>query len=452
MNNVKQALKGILIIFVVIIVFTLIDLIVGFSKFNKLNDSILIYNNQEYERVKSWSVDYYDYTEASAFFGKENSKNKEPNTTVKVINGTNDEFVLIKFDKVDVLYHKKDKELPSYLDSDKVDSARITIDEKHHYLSKDMTQKIQDYLGKYSFGWILSDENIPIEHLTNVKVTYSQYKGVSQLIGAFAIYQNNIVFIPNDAKDIPFATELAYTGRCFFIAFPFNPLDDFKQVDERILSIYSQDSLRDSNIVVYKNKIYRHTTTLVPVSNKGKFVDAYYGKENSNDKTDNKIVYLFDNCDEEFIRVTVDKIERIYYLQDAAVPLIEDQNRIEKIMLVLDDGEKVLDKNLYNDFFNHIKESKDMCYLSLVDLENKKIGDVIVRFKDSTTAIKLGEVVYDTQYTEDSSAVKKVCFYDTSIRKFEDYRWVYPLPQNIIDSINQTQTNQTNYYNQVTVL
>lgn len=429
-REIKNTIKGIAIAFAAIVALTVIDIVVRFIRLDSLQNSVLIYNEQEYERAEYWSVGHYDYTEAIAFYGKKDAKSKDPNTTVKVINGTNDEFILTKFNKVDVLYHKKDKKFPSYLNKDSVANIHIKLNGRLEKVSGQMAQKILNHLGAYENIILKTDEKLPFRVLTNVTITYKEYENISQSVGNFAIYQDNIVFMPSSTDPVYKAM-----GNYDFIPFPFNPLADFEEINEQISQVYSVDSQIDSNIVIYKDKIYRHTTTLVPTSSEGEFVDAYYGKENFDDKTDNKIVFLFNNCDEEFIRVKVDKVEKIYYSQDAAIPSTQDQSKIEKIILVSDDGEKTLEKDLYNDLLSHIKESKDKCYLSTVDLDNRKIGDLMVYFDDSNAAIKLGEVVYDTQYTEESEKVRTICFYDTSIRKFEDFRWVYPLPENISNII-----------------
>lgn len=213
----KKIIKPVLLVLLAVIVISGIEFAVGLNKLDDVNNNIIVYNQQEYERLENWELNTDDFSEVSAYVGSDEEQNKEPNSTVKLINNSNEIFIVAEIHGVESVYCKKDaKPAPSYEPTDIV-SAEVKVEGRYITLSDEMKNKLFGYLKSNSDDLPTLEREPEYQEISDIRVCYAQYPYVLRNIGTLAKYQNNIIFIPSGQKrNMVFGDE--------FIPIPFDPL------------------------------------------------------------------------------------------------------------------------------------------------------------------------------------------------------------------------------------
>ncbi len=219
----KKYIKYGVIAFLILTVVSVIQFIVGYNKLNDIDNFIVVYNGQEYEKLSDWVCPSENYTEVSAFVGNSDAKNKSPNKTVRLFETTDERFIEADIHGVEVLYHKKSDKLPSYLEIDNIEKIEASYDGKYAEMLLEMQKKLVSYLKDRGDESIFSVNEEDYEEISKLYVTYKGYSPAEHCIGSIVKYQNNFGFVASE-QDI-----MSVLGYADIIYLPFAPVEPKEQ-------------------------------------------------------------------------------------------------------------------------------------------------------------------------------------------------------------------------------
>ncbi|MBQ7800378.1 MAG: hypothetical protein IJ370_07775 [Oscillospiraceae bacterium] len=312
----KKYIKYGLIAFLILTVVSIIQVIIGINKVNDIDDFIVIYNEQEYEKLSDWVCPSQNYTEVSAFVGDADAKNKAPNKTVRLFETTYERFIEADVHGVEVLYHKKSDKLPSYLEIDNIEKIEASYDGKYAEMPLRMQKKLIGYLKERGDESIFSINEENYGEISKVYVTYKGYSPVEHCIGSIVKYQNNFGFVASE-QDI-----LSVLGDVDIIYIPFDPIEPKEQATPPYQNI---DSISEIKLISVREEI------TIDRSHYKDFVEHIIkNRENSYTATTSGnllgdiVVYYNDGTEEQKIGTLVYDDEGLLCFEDTSLPEFED--------------------------------------------------------------------------------------------------------------------------------
>lgn len=312
----KKYIKYGLIAFLILTVVSIIQVIIGINKVNDIDDFIVIYNEQEYEKLSDWVCPSQNYTEVSAFVGDADAKNKAPNKTVRLFEIENERFIEADVHGVEALYHKKSDKLPSYLEIDNIEKTEASYDGKYAEMPLEMQEKLIGYLKKRGDESTFSTNEEDYEEISKVYVTYKGYSPAEHCIGSIVKYQNNFGFVASE-QDI-----LSVLGYVDIIYLPFNPIEPKEQATPVYQNI---DSISEIKLISV-----REERTIDKALYKDFVEHIIKNQENSYTATTSGnllgdiVVYYNDGTEEQTIGTLVYDDEGTLCFEDSSLPEFED--------------------------------------------------------------------------------------------------------------------------------
>ena len=211
----KKFIKYGIIAVVALFVIFILEGFIGLRMVNNYFNYIVVYEGEEYERLKGWNLDTEEFTEAKAFVGDAESKNKEPNSKVKLVNIGGTTLISAKVHKAQNLYIRKGEKLKVSYDASDFTSVEFLIDGRYTEISEDMKTKIFEYVKENSneMPSIIGEDKI--ENPTSIRIKHKDYPELIYNIGTIYKFENTDIFVP---------TEQEYKTSAQYIPFPFDPL------------------------------------------------------------------------------------------------------------------------------------------------------------------------------------------------------------------------------------
>ncbi len=314
--SLKKYIKYGLIAFLILTVVSIIQVIIGINKVNDIDDFIVIYNEQEYEKLSDWICPTENYTEVSAFVGDADAKNKAPNKTVRLFEIENERFIEADVHGTEVLYHKKSDKLPSYLEIDSIEKIEASYDGKYSAMPVETQKKLISYLKDKDDNNIFSVDNKNYEEISKLYVTYKGYSPAEHCIGSIVKYQNNFGFVASE-QDI-----MSVLGDVDIIYIPFDPIEPQQQAAPKYQNVDSIFEIKLISVREEKTIDKAHYKDFVEhiIENR----ENSYVATTSGNLLGDIVVYYNDDTEEQIIGTLVYDDEGLLCFEDTSLPEFED--------------------------------------------------------------------------------------------------------------------------------
>lgn len=213
----KKLFKYGLLSFVAFVTVIIVDTVIGMKMVNNYLNYIVVYEGEQYERLEDWSLNTEAFTEVKAFVGDVESKKKEPNATVRLIDVGDTSIISATVHKAENLYIKKGEKLKTSYDTADFTSAEILIDGRYIEISNEMKNKLIEHFKNYPRELPFMGYQAEHEKISPIMVKYKNYPELVHNMGYISKFQDNFIFIPSgQERDIAFGDD--------YIPIPFDPL------------------------------------------------------------------------------------------------------------------------------------------------------------------------------------------------------------------------------------